>query len=278
MRQFIIIFVFLIGVSGCYSQGRILYKQVDTTDLFMRIYTPKNMDKTKKYPAMVFFYGGGWSSDNTNQFKSQAEYFSQRGLVCFLVDYRVAKIHQSTPFESLKDAKSAIRFIRKEADRFNMDPSKVIASGGSAGGHLAAATAFNTTYNEDTDNIKISCIPNALVLFNPVIDNGPGGFGYQRIGKEYKDFSPIHNIQKGAPPTIIFLGDKDPLIPVETVKYYKTVMEKVKSRCDIFIYKGQKHGFFNHNNFKHYKLTVFETDKFLKSLGYLSDQPIINIE
>lgn len=179
--------------------------------------------------------------------------------------------NQTTPFESLKDAKSAIRFLRENALEFHIDTAKIIASGGSAGGHLAAATALIDRFEEQNDNLTISCIPNALILFNPVIDNGPGGYGYERIGQKYKDFSPLHNINKGAPPTIIFLGTSDHLVPVETAKYYKTIMEKVGSRCDLFLYEGQKHGFFNYRNRIYYDQTILEADKFLISIGYLND-------
>jgi acetyl esterase/lipase len=199
-------------------------------------------------------------------------------MTCILVDYRVKEKHKATTFESLKDAKSAIRYIRAHANDLQIDPSKIVASGGSAGGHLAAATALITDYNESTDNTSVSCIPNALVLFNPVFDNGPGGYGYERIGDAYKQFSPLHNIVSGAPPTIVFLGKKDHLVPVETAKYYKTVMDKVKSRCDLFLYEGQGHGFFNYKNLAFYKKTVSETDTFLQSIGFLSTDPMIEIK
>jgi len=243
----------------------------------MESYAPENMDTTKKYPAMVFFFGGGWKEGSIKQFEPHAKYFSKRGLICFLVDYRVTKRHQSTPFESLKDAKSAIRYIREHALQYQIDTTKIIASGGSAGGQLAAAAALIEDYNEPSDNIAISCKPNALVLFNPAIDNGPGGVGYERIGDAYKSFSPLHNIKKDAPPTIIFLGTNDYLIPVETAKYYQTVMKKVKSRCDLFLYEGKEHGFFNYNKFDNYKTTLLEADTFLKSLGYLTKLPSIDI-
>ena len=68
------------------------------------------------------------------------------------------------------------------------------------------------------------------------------------------------------------------LIPVETAEYYKKVMENVESRCDLILYEGQDHGFFNYNNLEYYKNTVIEADKFLVSLGYLRDEPIIKIE
>lgn len=267
-----------ISFLSVYAQVEILYKKVDTTQLYLTVYHSAIKESNKKSPAMVFFFGGGWNSGTVKQFEPQAIYFSQRGMTCILVDYRVKEKHKTTPFESLKDAKSAIRYIRAQANDLQIDPSKIVAAGGSAGGHLAAATALITDYNESTDNTSVSCIPDALVLFNPVFDNGPGGYGYERIGDAYKQFSPLHNIVSGAPPTIVFLGEKDHLVPVETAKYYKMVMEKVKSRCDLFLYEGQEHGFFNYKNLEYYKKTVFETDTFLQSIGFLSTDPIVEIK
>ncbi len=269
----------LIGITICFrvkAQDTVLYKEIDTTRLYLEVYQAET--EASINPAMIFFFGGGWTGGNRSHFRKHAEYFSQRGLTCFLVDYRIASIHQITPFESLKDAKSAIRFIRINAENFKIDPDKIIASGGSAGGHLAAATALIEAYNDPMDDIMIDAVPNALVLFNPVIDNGPGGYGFERIGEDYLKFSPLHNIREGAPPTIVFLGTEDELIPVETAEYYKTVMEKVGSRCELKLYEGEGHGFFNYGNFDFYKQTVQEADSFLQSLGYLSSSPTVKIE
>ena len=171
-----------------------------------------------------------------------------------------------------------MRFVRAHADELGVDPGKIIASGGSAGGHLAAATAVVEAYNEDGEELTVSCVPNAMLLFNPVIDNGPGGYGYDRVGEAYSLFSPLHNIRQGAPPTIIFLGTEDRLIPVETVQYYKMVMEKVGSRCDLLLYEGEGHGFINYGQFDNYRKTVAEADRFLISLGYLYENPVIKIK
>jgi len=268
----------LVGASIGKAQELLQYKHIDTTKLFLEVHYPPRIDTTVSYPAMVFFFGGGWIGGDRSHFLNHAKYFSKRGLICFLVDYRTLNKHGTTPFESLKDAKSAIRFIRKNASGFVIDANKIIASGGSAGGHLAAATALIEEYNDEMDDLSISSIPNALVLFNPVIDNGPGGYGYERIGNNFKDFSPLHNIKIGSPPTIIFPGTSDELIPVETAEYFKKVMEKVDSRCELILYEGEGHGFFNYGNIEYYKKTVFESDKFLQSLGYLKEEPAIKIE
>lgn len=126
--------------------------------------------------------------------------------------------------------------------------------------------------------MSVSCFPNSLVLFNSVIDNRPGGYGFKSVGEDYKSFSPLHNIKKNAPPIIIFSGTNDNLIPVETVKYYKKEMEKVESKCDLHLYEGQQHGFFNYKNIEFYKKTVHEANKFLQSIRYLLTEPIIEIE
>ncbi|WP_422083303.1 alpha/beta hydrolase [Ulvibacterium sp.] len=270
--------VFVSYSISCLAQKKVLYKQIDTVRLFIEIHAPENVMARDKHPALVFFFGGGWKGGDRYHFLNHARYFSQRGLVCFLVDYRTEGQHGTTPFEALKDAKSSIRFIRKKAPEFGIDASKIIAAGGSAGGHLAAATALIEDFNDETDDMSISCVPNALALFNPVVDNGPGGYGHERIGLAYKDFSPLHNIQKGAPPTLFFLGTNDKLIPVATAQYYQTVMENVGSSCTLKLYEGEGHGFFNYRNRDLYKETVLEMDHFLQSLGYLEQNPVIEID
>lgn len=281
MKHFATVFLgTLLSCVSLFSQeaDTLLYKQVDSTSLNLVVNYPSDFSPSETYPAIVFFFGGGWNGGTTDHFEPHARYFAQRGLICFRADYRVRSRQGTTPFESLKDAKSAIRYIREHADELGVDPAKIAASGGSAGGHLAAATALTSAFNEGNDPFSYSCVPNALVLFNPVIDNGPGGYGYERVGEAYKDFSPLHNIREGAPPTILFLGTEDKLIPVETVRYYQTVMEKVGSRCDLFLYEGQGHGFFNYGQIENYKNTVWEVNLFLISLGYLDEEPEIEIQ
>jgi len=277
-RSILILCFFCSTFQIGFAQELILYKEVDTTKLYMEVIYPENMQEKESYPALVFFFGGGWIGGSRDQFKPQAEYFAKRGMVCFLVDYRIKNIHQTSPFESLKDAKSAIRFVRAHASDFQIEPHKIIAAGGSAGGHLATATALSPGLDEGTDDFAVSAVPNALILFNPVIDNGPGGYGFERIGEAYTRFSPLHNIKAGAPPTLFMLGTKDRLIPVITGEYYKMVMEKVGSRCDLILYEDQPHGFFNYSNFENFKKTLLASDEFLQSLGYLKKEPIIDIE
>ena len=254
-----------------------IYKVVNNDSLMLRVYFPDNFKKKKKYPTIVFFFGGGWNGGTITQFEDQSKYFASRGMVTAVVDYRVKSRNKTTPFDAVKDAKSAMRYLKTNAKDFGIDTKKMVASGGSAGGHLAAATTLLPSLNESTDDLSVSPKATALILFNPVIDNGKGGYGYERIGDRYMEISPMHNITKGAPPTIFFLGDNDKYIPVATGKEYKSRMEAVGSRCDLFIYEGQEHGFFNKSKKKgkYYYETVYEADLFLQSLGYLKGKATI---
>ena len=125
---FTLIMFFLLTYSKGYSQDLVLFKQVDTTKLFIEILYPENMDSSKDYPSMVFFFGGGWVHGDRTHFLDQAKYFTKRGMVCFLADYRTESKNKTTPFESLKDAKSAIRYIRKHASDYGIDANKIVAS------------------------------------------------------------------------------------------------------------------------------------------------------
>ena len=163
------------------AQNRIeeTYKIVGKDTLKMDIYFSD--DEKKDKPAIVFFFGGGWVSGSRDQFRPHAVHFAGKGFVTVLVDYRVFSRNKTSPFEAIEDAKAAIKYVKKHGERFGLDSSKVISSGGSAGGHLAAATAIISGF-DGTENTEISSIPAALLLFNPVIDNGPAGYGFERIG------------------------------------------------------------------------------------------------
>lgn len=273
----IIFFISLFIITAAVGQETVYYKKIGTDSLKLEIYKPEGVSPVAR-PAIVFYFGGGWKSWNFDKFRPHAVYFAQRGLVTILVDYRVEKVHGVSPAAALRDAKSSMRYIRANAERFSIDPNQIIASGGSAGGHLAAAMAVVEGFNEPTDDLSISCIPNALVLFNPVIDNGPGGYGFDRVTDYYKDFSPLHNLKADTPPTLFMLGTEDKLIPVETALYYQKVMEKMGLRCDVKLYEGKGHGFFNFHHFDAYKETLIDMDEFLQSLGYLNEKPIVQIK
>lgn len=262
-----------------FKPDRILeYKEVGNTKLKLHIFTPKGHTQSDRRPAIVFFFGGGWTDGSPSQFHPHCRYLASRGMVAMSAEYRVKSRNNTTPRECVQDGKSAVRWIRQHAEEMGIDPARIAAGGGSAGGQVAAATGTTRGFEEDGEDLKASSRPDALVLFNPVFDNGPGGYGHSRVKEYWRDFSPMHNIDATTPPTIVFLGTEDELIPVSTAGEYKRLMEEQGRRCDLHLYEGQPHGFFNYSNPDNYTRTVIQMDRFLASLGYLSGEPTLQNE
>jgi len=256
-----------------------VYKTVGSIQLKLYVYQPRRKDRSRKRPAAVFFFGGSWNGGTPRQFQEHASYLASRGMVGIVADYRVKSRQGTSPFECVADGKSAIRWLRENADRLKIDPLRLAAGGGSAGGHVAAATATVPGLDAKADNLEISCRPNALLLFNPVYDNGPDGFGHSRVKDRFREISPIHNIRKGMPPAIVFLGTKDSLVPVKTARTFRKKMQGVGSRSELFLYENQPHGFFNRRHSpRHFLATVTEMDRFLASLGYIQGPPTISLD
>jgi acetyl esterase/lipase len=265
-----------LSLISCLNGGEsetLVYKEANGRKLRLFIDKPADWKPSDKRPAMIFFFGGGWVGGTPDQFKKQAAYFATRGMVTARVDYRTIPAKKGPPDVCCADAKSAIRHLRTHAAKLGVDPSRIAGAGGSAGGHLAAFAALVPGLDDPKDDLNVSCKPDALVLFNPVFDNGPGQWGNDRLGANFRAYSPAHHISKGAPPTIIFLGDSDKLIPVKVGENFTAKMKEVGSRCELRITKGAGHGFFN--NSPHFEETVVAADEFLESLGWIKGTPTL---
>lgn len=244
-----------------------VYKSIGGTELRLHVFSPPNHASSAKRPAIVFFFGGGWTNGTIRQFLPQSQHFVSRGMVAILADYRVFGRHQTSPFESMADAKSAIRWARLHAAELGIDPDRIVASGGSAGGHLALSAAVFGSLDEPGENLAVSSKPNALILFNPAVDTS----GAQRFGARALEGSPFHHLRRDLPPAIIFHGKSDKIVPYEHVERFCAKARELGNRCELFGYEEAGHGFFNlHNNDgKWHRETLSEADRFLTAIGYL---------
>ena len=266
--------------GGFAPDERILYKKAfgkkekTPEELHLEFFYPEGFAKTDARPCIVFFFGGGWTGGGTSQFYAQAKYLASRGMVTICAQYR-RSLKNAKPVWCVEDARSSVRYLRKHAPKLGLDRERIAAGGGSAGGHLAAATATISAFDGKDDDLSVSAVPDALALFNPVFDNSPKGYGHARLGADYKRFSPIDNLDGKQPPTIVFLGDRDKHLPVASAKRYEKTMKAKGNVCKTCIYEGKGHGFFNlHKNGRDsFVATMTETDQFLAGLGYLEGKP-----
>ena len=277
MRKFIPVLNVVMCATLALAQGgeTLVYKKTEQRELRLYLEKPPAWKATDQRPAIVFFFGGGWVGGTPTQFLKQSEYLATRGMVGIRVDYRtIPKGDKGPPLVCCADAKSAMRYVRSHAAQLGIDPQRIAAAGGSAGGHLAAFTGLVKGLDDPNDDATVSCKPDALVLFNPVFNNGPSQWGHERVGARFKEFSPAHHTSKNAPPTIVFLGDSDKLIPVSTLREFESGMKQAGVRCDAQVYPNAGHGFFNKD--PHFTLTLKETDQFLASLGWLQGPPTLH--
>ena len=261
-----------------------VYKTVGDVSLPLHIFFPEGHKSGQSLPAIIFFFGGGWRYGSPAQFEKHCTYLASRGMVAITAEYRVWGRHKTKAIASFQDAKSAMRYVRSNAKRLGIDPNRIAAGGGSAGGHLAGALGTIGGLDDPADDLSVSAAPNALCLFNPalILASIPDAFPLpdgleERFGVSPTAFSPYHNIGSNQPPAIIFHGDADTTIHHKSVELFTEKYKSLGNRCELVTYQGQGHGFFNFGRGDNamFIATLTEMDAFLRSLRYLKGEPTI---
>ena len=254
------------------------YKNLGDKNLKMHIYLPKDLKKSELRPALLFIHGGGWYVGNPAVHALQSMYFAKRVLVTATISYRLLdqKDGAKSPADCLEDARSAMRYLREHSAELHINPEKILACGGSAGGHLASALATIKADNYTHDNQQISSIPNALILLYPAFElvNGwkKGGVICRKKGINPAKFSPALLVDKNTPPTLILAGSKDPISTSKTNLAFIEKMKSYQNKANFIEYTGKGHTLFKrHKNDLHFRGTLHHMEAFLKELDYLQE-------
>lgn len=272
-----------------------VYKVIDDVRLSAWVFRPAGSDQDTAHPAVVFFFGGGWRGGSPAQFANQCRYLSSRGVVGIVCDYRVASRHQVKAVSCVEDAKSAIRWVRANAQMLGVNPQQICAAGGSAGGHIACCTGVVPGLDPEGEDLQVSSVPNAMALFNPAVMLAsldgvaePSAMIQklagmkERTGVEPRRISPIHHLSKGQPPTIIFHGIADTTVPYLTVEEFTRRSTALGNDVTLVGYEGAPHGFFNNrggtsqrgdDSLQWYRGTMEQLDRFLARLGWIDGEP-----
>ncbi len=226
----------------------VTYKTIGTRELTIHVFHPEGFKSSDKRPAHVVIHGGGWRSGTPRRFYPYAQSLLAKGYVGISVEYRlVNKKKGTTVFDCVKDGRSAIRYIRKNAEALGIDPNRIALAGGSAGGHVALGTALFNKLDHADEDLSISCKPNALVLLFSVLDTSEKGYGNGVIGKEWEKISPLHQLGPAMPPVLVFHGDKDNVAPYPTLMKFCEKVKKHGNTCELVLEKGGVHGHLNSN-------------------------------
>jgi sialate O-acetylesterase len=246
----------------------VVYKKIADRELHLDIFEPKDLKSGERRSCFVAIHGGGWTSGSPRSMYAFTAHCAELGMVGISVQYRLYKPgSEVTVFDCVKDARSALRYVRAHAADFGIDPQKIVANGASAGGHLAAATALFDGVDEAGEDTSVSCVPNALALFSPVIDTSREGYGNAKVGARWQELSPAHRVRAGLPPTIVFHGTGDATTPFKGAQLFHDAMIRAGNRSELVTVEGAQHTYM----FKDaglYAETLGRLDAFLASLGF----------
>jgi acetyl esterase/lipase len=241
----------------------VTYKTVGDRELSLHLFYPENYQTSDSRPAFVTIHGGGWTNGTPRRFYPYAKALAEKGYVGISVEYRLFNERKGiTVFDCVKDGRAAVRYIRANAKSLGIDPRRIAVSGGSAGGHVAAGTALFDGIDHADEDTSVSCKPNALVLFFPVIDTSEKGYGMKRIGDQWATISPVDQIKPGVPPTLIFHGDADTTTPYAGAKQFTDRMQAAGNTCELVTHPGGGHGYIN-KEIKIFDETMQKTAAFL---------------
>jgi acetyl esterase/lipase len=231
------------------------YDQAGGESLVMDIARPKGAKG--KLPAVVCIHGGGWRGGDKIAFRPVIHLLAQRGFVAVSVKYRFAPKH---PFPAqIEDVKSAVRYLRANADELQIDPDRIGAMGASAGGHLATllATTDEGDDLEGTGNAGHSSAvqaaanvvgPTDLTRTFPEIVHG---MLRDLVGSELNEAqqrealgraSPIEYLGGDDPPLLLVFGTADPLVPYEQATLMVEACQAAGVPCELITIEGGGHG------------------------------------
>lgn len=256
-----LLFLALIAVPVLAQDHRdLVYATYGSRAMHLDLYLPKNGDGP--FPAVVYIHGGGWRGGNKAAFQRQAAHMADQGFVGACIEYRLSG--EAKFPAALYDSKAAVRWMRANAGKYRIDPKRIGAAGGSAGGHLAAmlgTTGGLKEFEGDGGHPGFSSSVKAVAAFNPALDFV--SFGAQTgsnasnavaafLGAAYSEkpdlwakAAPLTHAGKGSAAFLFLHGTKDTTVPYQQSVDMLKKLKAVGADAEIFTADDAQHGFFN---------------------------------
>jgi acetyl esterase/lipase len=201
------------------------YKNVNGKSLQLDIYKQKNL--TEPAPLLVFIHGGGWKGGKRSDYLVYLMDYAKKGYITATVSYRLKK--DSIYPACVQDVSDAAHWLFSSAEKYGYDPDRIAMIGGSAGGHLVLMTAYDLKEPQIQLDSSYLYSPRHKIkavvdIYGPVdmttpyaqtqgLVTGFIGHSYTERPDLYWEASPAKYLHKDLPPTLIFQGTSDNLLP-----------------------------------------------------------------
>jgi acetyl esterase/lipase len=248
----------------------ITYATANTIDLKLDLYLPR--DRSAPKPTLILFHGGGWVAGQKERNVLWLLPYLSMGWAAINVEYRIAS--NSLAPAAVEDCRCALRWAAYNAARYNLDASKFVLTGTSAGGHLALITGMlpaqsvfdrqcpttdSTRWAKGTEpETKVAAIVNWFGITDVAdLIDGPNAkhyamewFGSMSNRQELaRQVSPISYIRSGLPSIITIHGSEDNIVPYDHAVRLHTALDKAGVPNQLVTIRGGKHGGFNRQEF-----------------------------
>lgn len=214
-------------------------------------------------PAVVYIHGGGWSGGDkaSERERANARALSKEGYAVFSINYHLTtflgeryKSDIKTPGwpQNIYDCKSAVRYVRHNADKYKIDPGRIAVMGSSAGGHLALLTALSSENKELNDGAlytDVSSSVKCVISLYGIPDirtwggNAFMGSDPKANPQEWALASPVTHLTEKSPPVMLIHGDKDRTVDVALSTNFAQVLSQRKHPHKLMIVKNAGHSF-----------------------------------
>lgn len=223
----------------------IVYAKYGDREVMLDLYIPKRPAE-EKIPCIVVIHGGGWRSGDKTRFAAQAAYFADKGFAAACIGYRL--LPEVTFPAPVVDCKASVRWVRANAAKYGIDPDRIGATGGSAGGHLTAMLATSSGVKElegDGGSGGVSSRIQAAVAMATPADMGQFA---QRHGVEAASaalISPVTHVTKDSAPILLLHGTGDKLVPMGQSELLLEKYKQAGAAAELVKIEGGSHAFWN---------------------------------
>ncbi|MBB6734235.1 alpha/beta hydrolase [Cohnella zeiphila] len=247
----------------------IVYRRIGGYDLRLLLLRPDQSEPGSS-PCIIFIHGGGFTGGEAEMLLPQCRWFAKRGFACVTADYRLMKMEEERPAadsvtldECIADCKAAVRFVRRHADRWGIDPGRIVLAGESAGGYLACAVSALHDLEAPGEDTTVSCVPDLLVAYNPItqlagkwghwVQDAPlpdeppvaEGEAARRLARfrRARRLSPLWSLTERHPPLLIMHGLEDAVVLPEDSAAYADKVSELGVEVRLELLPGSDHAF-----------------------------------